>query len=254
ETNAANIQLTPSMISDISFKNVAFRYGTRENIFENLTLNIKSGSYTAIVGESGSGKSSLMALLQKIYPIQQGQIFIGKYPLNYLNTNSIRKLIAIVPQKVDLFNGTVAENIAIGDDEMDMRRMVDICMQLGILQFIESLPEGFQTPLGENGANLSGGQKQRIAIARALYREPEIIILDEATSSLDSNAEKYVQQSVKLLMQQHKTIIVIAHRLATIRNAEQIIVLAKGAVIESGTHEKLLSMNGQYAQLWNQQY
>ena len=254
ENDVANIVLTPDLIGDIRFEKVAFRYGTRVNVFDNLTLNIKVGSFTAIVGESGSGKSTLMALLQNIYPIQSGRIFIGNYAINYLNNASLRKLLGVVPQKIDLFTGNVVDNIAVGDDEPDMQRIIDICTQLGILNLIESLPNGFQTYLGENGATLSGGQKQRIAIARALYRNPEILILDEATSSLDSASENYVKRMVNILVQQQKTIIIIAHRLTTIRNANHIIVLHKGKVIEEGTHDEMLLLDGHYANLWHQQY
>ncbi len=254
ENDTATIILTPEMIGDICFEKVAFRYGTRVNVFDNLTLNIKAGSFTAIVGESGSGKSTLMALLQNIYPIQKGSISIGKYAINYLNNASLRKLLGVVPQKIDLLAGNVIDNIAVGDNDPNMQRIIDICTQLDIIGFIETLPEGFQTYLGENGATLSGGQKQRIAIARALYRSPEILILDEATSSLDSASEKYVQRTVNLLVQQQKTIIVIAHRLTTVRNADHIIVLHKGKVIEEGSHKQLLLAEGHYAKVWEQQY
>ena len=254
ENDESNIVLTPELIGDIRFEGVAFRYGTRVNVFDNLTLTIKAGSFTAIVGESGSGKSTLMALLQNIYPIQSGSIFIGKYAINYLNNSSLRKLLGVVPQRIDLFAGNVVDNIAVGDDAPNMQRIIDICTQLGIVELIESLPNGFQTYLGENGATLSGGQKQRIAIARALYRNPEILILDEATSSLDSASEYYVKRTVEILVQQQKTIIIIAHRLTTIRSANHIIVLYKGKVVEEGTHDEMLLANGHYANLWQQQY
>ena len=209
-------------------------------IIQNISFSLEKGTILAILGESGSGKSTLMALLQNIYPIQKGNIFIGKYAIKYLNNASLRSLLSVVPQKIDLFAGNVIDNIAVGDYEPDMQRIIDICTQLGIISFIESLPEGFQTYLGENGATLSGGQKQRIAIARALYRNPEILILDEATSSLDSASEQYVQRTIDLLVQQQKTIIIIAHRLTTIRHANHIIVLDKGKVIEEGSHEQML--------------
>lgn len=254
EKDTANIALTSDLVGDIRFENVAFRYGSRVNVFDNLNLNIKAGSFTAIVGESGSGKSTLMALLQNIYPIQKGSIFIGKYAVNYLSTTSIRKLLSVVPQKIDLFAGNIIDNIAVGDDEPNLKRVIDICTQLGIISFIETLPDGFKTYLGENGATLSGGQKQRIAIARALYRNPEILILDEATSSLDSDAEQYVQRTVNMLIERQKTIIVIAHRLTTVRGANHIIVLNNGKVIEEGKHDQMLLDNGHYANLWQQQY
>lgn len=254
EDGVANIELIPPMIGDICFKNVAFRYGSSPNIFDNLILTIKVGCFTAIVGESGSGKSTLMALLQNIYPIQKGSIFIGKYAINYVNNASLRKHLAVVPQKIDLLTGDVIDNIAIGEDDPDMKRIIDICTQLGIISFIESLPDGFNTYLGENGATLSGGQRQRIAIARALYRNPEILILDEATSSLDSASEKFVQRTVNLLLKQHKTVIVIAHRLKTVQHADHIIVLDKGKVAEEGPHQTLLSKGGQYSKLWQYQH
>ncbi len=254
ENDTANVQLTPALVSDIRFEHVGFRYGSRVTVFEDLSLAIKAGSFTAIVGESGSGKSTLMALLQNIYPLQKGNIFIGKYAIKYFNNASLRSLLGVVPQNIDLFAGNVVDNIAVGIYEPNMRYIIDICTQLGILEFIESLPEGFNTYLGENGASLSGGQRQRIAIARALYRNPEILILDEATSSLDSASEQYVQRTIAWLVQQQKTIIIIAHRLSTIKNADHIIVLDKGKVIEEGKHDELLRRDEHYHNLWRQQF
>ena len=254
ENDAKNINLTKDIIGDITFENVAFRYGTRVNVFDDLNLRIEAKKFTAIVGESGSGKSTLMALLQNIYPIQNGNIFIGKYAIKYLNNASLRNLLSVVPQQIDLFAGNVIENIAVGDYQPDVQRIIDICTQLGIIAFIESLPQGFETYLGENGASLSGGQRQRIAIARALYRNPEILILDEATSSLDSASEQYVQRTINLLLAQQKTIIIIAHRLSTVSKADKIIVLDKGKVVEEGTHHQMLQQNGHYANLWKQQF
>ena len=253
ENDDKNLVLSSNLIGDIYFKDVRFSYSTRTNVFDNLTLKIKAGSFTAIVGESGSGKSTLIALLQNMYPIQGGSICIGKYALHYLTNESLRKRLGVVPQKIDLFSGNIIDNIAVGENEPDMQLIIDLCTQLGIIDFIESLPDGFQTYLGENGAKLSGGQKQRIAIARALYRKPEILILDEATSSLDVAAEQYVQRTVQLLIQQQKTIIVIAHRLTTIRKANHIIVLQKGKVIEEGTHDEMLVANKYYTKLCQQQ-
>ncbi|HTM98383.1 MAG TPA: peptidase domain-containing ABC transporter [Pedobacter sp.] len=254
EDDSSKIALTPNLIGDICFENISFRYGNKVNIFDNLSVSIKAGSFTAIVGESGSGKSTLIALLQNIYPIQEGSILIGQYSIKYFSTASIRKLLSVVPQKVDLFAGSVIDNIAVGDSEPSMQRVVDVCTQLGIIKFIETLPKGFQTYLGENGATLSGGQKQRIAIARALYRSPEILILDEATSSLDTAAEHDVQRTIDLLTKQHKTIIMIAHRLTTIRHANHIVVLDKGKIIEEGTHHEMIAAEGHYYALWQQQF
>jgi len=239
ENDENQIELTPDKIGDIQFENVSFRYGTRVAVFEDLNLTIPKGKFTAIVGESGSGKSTLMSILQNIYPIQDGNVRIGKYDLKYIRIASLRKLISVVPQQIDLFAGNVIDNIAVGDNEPDMQKIIDIATKLGLMGFIEALPKGFQTYLGENGTSLSGGQRQRIAIARALYRDPEILILDEATSSLDSASEKYVQRMIEILKAEHKTVIVITHRSSTLNNADNIIVLDKGIVIEQGSHKML---------------
>jgi ABC-type bacteriocin transporter len=246
--------LTPDMIGDIQFRDVHFRYGTRVSVFEGLNLNIKCGEITAIVGESGSGKTTLLSLMQNLYDLESGSIYIGSYDLKYLTNSSLRKMVGVVPQDVHLFAGNVIENIAIGELEPDMKRVVQICTELEIIDFIERLPSGFNTFLGENGTNLSGGQRQRIAIARALYREPEILILDEATSSLDSESEQHVQNAIALLREQKKTIIIIAHRLSTIMNADKIAVLRTGKLVEEGTHQELLDKDGQYASMWQKQF
>jgi ABC-type bacteriocin transporter len=239
ENDENQIELSPDKIGDIRFENVSFRYGTRVAVFDDLNLIIPKGKFTAIVGESGSGKSTLMSILQNIYPIQGGNVRIGEYDLKYIKNSSLRQMISVVPQQIDLFAGNVIDNIAVGDNEPDMKKIIDISAKLGITGFIESLPKGFQTYLGENGTSLSGGQRQRIAIARALYRDPEILILDEATSSLDSVSEKYVQKMIEMLKDDQKTVIVITHRSSTLNNADNIIVLDKGVVVEQGSHKKL---------------
>lgn len=246
--------LTPDMIGDIRFKEVMFRYGARANVFENLNLHIPRGRITAIVGESGSGKTTLLSLLQNIYPLQAGNVMIGEFDIRYLTTDSLRRYVSVVPQQVDLFNGNVIENIALGDLEPDVKRIVRICRDIQILDFIERLPQGFNTPLGENGASLSGGQRQRIAIARALYKEPEVLILDEATAALDSQSEQHVQHAVQQLRAAGKTIVLIAHRLSTVVNADKIVVMVQGQVMEEGQHEELLQRQGRYYQMWEAQF
>jgi ABC-type bacteriocin transporter len=253
EEEKSKIELKPEMVGDIRFKNVAFRYGTRADVFESLSLEIEKGKMTAIVGESGSGKTTLMSILQSIYPIKSGIIEIGKYDIKYIGIESLRAMISAVPQKIDLFAGNLVENIAIGDSEPDMQKIIDICALLSMTSFIEKLPNNYYTQIGENGASLSGGERQRVAIARALYKNPEILIFDEATSSLDSASEKYVREAINYLKEQNKTIIVIAHRLSTIREADKIICLKDGKVIEEGTHNDLLVRNKYYATLWRQQ-
>lgn len=254
ETEPEKISLTADMIDNIHFKNVHFRYGSRVDVFKNFSLEIEKGKTTAIVGESGSGKTTLVSLLQNIYPIQSGTIEIGKYNLNHISNETLRQLVSTVPQKIDLFAGNVLSNIALGEFEPDMKKVTDICNMIGITGFIEKLPNGFHTYIGENGTSLSGGEKQRIAIARALYRNPEILILDEATSSLDSASEQYIQQAINALKEQNKTIIIIAHRLSTVMKADKIVLLKNGEIKETGNHAELMQLKSEYYNLWKQQF
>lgn len=253
EETENKFKLTADKIGDISFKNVSFRYGTRVEVFKDFNLNIKKGNITAIVGKSGSGKSTLISLLQNMYPLQSGTISIGDFDLQYIENESLRQLVSVVPQKIDLFAGNVIDNIAVGKFQPNMELILSICKNIGIQEFIETLPNGFNTYLGENGASLSGGQKQRIAIARALYKQPEILVLDEATSSLDSTSENYIQRTIQNLREQQKTIIIIAHRLSTIANADEIVVLENGKVLEQGSHNELYNKKEHYYNLWQQQ-
>jgi ATP-binding cassette subfamily B protein len=248
-----SLTLKKENIGDITFKDVAFRYGTRVQVFQDFNLTIPKGKITAIIGESGSGKSTLTSLLQHIHSIQKGQITIGDADLKYIDTGSLRDIVGAVPQKIDLFSGNVIENIAVGEFVPNMERLIDICKSIGILEFVENLPHGFHTHLGENGASLSGGQKQRIAIARALYKQPEILILDEATSSLDVSSEQYIQKTILDLREKDRTIVLIAHRLSTVIHADKIVVLHKGKVLEEGSHKVLYSQKGHYYHLWKQQ-
>ena len=254
ESDENKVTLTREMIGDIEFKNVAFRYGSRVTVFQDFSLTIPKGRVTALVGESGSGKSTLINILQNLYPIHSGSIRIGEYDLKHIENNSLRQLVGVVPQKVDLFAGNVIDNIAVGDYQPDMKKIISLCTSLGILDFIEKLPAGFNTYLGENGATLSGGQKQRIAIARALYRDPEVLILDEATSALDSASEQYVHRMVEWLRENNKTIILIAHRLSSVLKADKIVVLDKGIVVEEGLHDELIGKQKYYYELWRQQF
>ena len=252
--NSQKIKLTPEMIGNISFENVAFRYGSRKKVFESLNLKIEKGKTTAVIGESGSGKTTLISLMQHIYPIQDGQIRIGEFDIAQITNESLRRIVGTVPQQIELFAGSIAENIALGDLYPDMERIIDLAEQLGLKEFIEKLPQNYMTYIGEHGASLSGGERQRLAIARALYKEPEILIFDEATSSLDSVSEKFVKQTLKSLATRGKTIIVIAHRLSTVRDADAIVVLDEGRVVQHGVHEQLIHEDGIYRKLWNEQY
>lgn len=252
ETN--KIILKPEMVGNIQFENVAFRYGSRKQVFESLNLSIHKSETTAIIGESGSGKTTLISLIQNLYPIQAGSIRIGDYNITQINNESLRQIVGTVPQQIELFAGSIIENIALGDFEPDMQKIMQLCDQLGIKDFIEKLPNAYLTQIGEHGVSLSGGEKQRIAIARALYKNPEILIFDEATSSLDSISEKYVKRTLSALAKEGKTIIIIAHRLSTVKHADTIIVLENGKMMESGTHDQLIHTEGIYCKLWNEQF
>ena len=247
------IELTAEQIGNINFENVNFSYGSRREVFKDFSCVIEKGKTTAIVGESGSGKTTLATLIQNLYPVNSGKITIGDYEVQYLSHYSLRTLIGVVPQQIDLFSGNVIENIAFGEDFPDMQRVIDLTKQLGILSFIEQLPNGFQTHLGENGSQLSGGQRQRIAIARALYKNPEILILDEATSSLDTDSEQVIQATLNELKRTGKTLIVIAHHLSTIAHSDTILVLRNGQLIEQGTHQELLARETTYKAMWEKQ-
>ena len=239
---------------DVVFRNVCFGYGTRENVLNDFSAVFRKGEVTALVGESGSGKSTIASLLLKLYPLNRGTICIGETNIGHIGTESLRRLIGIVSQNPDLFSGTIASNIAIGENYPDMGKILTISEHLGLKGFVESLPSGYNTYIGEQGAALSGGQQQRLAIARILYREPEIFVLDEATSSLDSESESYVHAIIRQLRLNGKTVVLIAHRLSSIVNADKIIVVKNGQVAEEGDHKTLLSLKGLYYSAWQKQF
>ena len=253
EATENKMELNTDNLGDIRFEEVCFRYGSRQEIFTNFNAVFKRNETTAIVGESGSGKTTLISLLQNLYPIKEGKIYIGNYDLQYIHYESLRKCIGVIPQQLNLFSGNIIENIALGDSFPNVQRIIDLCDQLGITEFVEKMPNGFNTQVGENGALLSGGQKQRIAIARALYKDPEILLMDEATSALDTQSEQLVQSVIQKFKAQGKTIIVIAHRLSTIANADTILVMHEGQVVEKGNHFELIENGGKYAELWSKQ-
>ncbi|MDR3142628.1 MAG: peptidase domain-containing ABC transporter [Tannerellaceae bacterium] len=254
EDETDKIALERDMIGDITFDKVAFRYGSRKQVFESLSLSVKKGETTAIIGESGSGKTTLVSLIQHLYPIQSGTIKIGNFAIAQIGNESLRRMVGSVPQQIELFAGSIVENIALGDFDPDMKKIIELSERLGIREFIEKLPNSYMTQTGEHGATLSGGERQRIAIARALYKDPEILIFDEATSSLDSISEKYVKATLDGLAREGKTIIVIAHRLSSVKTADTIIVLEEGKMAETGSHEQLLKAGGVYCKLWNEQF
>jgi len=192
-------------------------------------------------------------LLQKLYPLKSGKILINGQDINYFTSDTLRESITSVPQQLNLFSGNVVDNIALGEYSPDFERILAIIKELGLNSFIERLPLGLNTYIGENGATLSGGEKQRLAIARALYRNPEIIILDEATSSLDSESELFVKKIINRLKSEKKTVIIIAHRLSTVIDADKIVVLENGEVIEEGDHRSLYVKGTHYHAMWEKQ-
>ena len=253
ETTENKIKLTDKLSGDIVFDNVSFRYNPKKDIFQGFSLTIKQGQTTAIVGRSGSGKTTLSSLLLNIYPIDEGTITIGGINTSLISNESLRNQISIVPQSVQLFAGTFVDNIAVGESFPDMKKIQDITKLLGLDEMINSTPEGLNTYISEQGSSLSGGERQRIAIARSLYKDPKILILDEATSSLDTISEGYVKKALESEAKKGTTIIIIAHRLGTVKHADQIVVLDNGKVVESGTHSQLIGNKGMYYNLWQDQ-
>lgn len=247
------IQLTEKDCGDIEFDNITFRYGSRAIIFKNFSVTFKKGNINAIVGETESGKTTLISLLQNLYELRDGHIRVGGIDIKHVDNRCLRSLIGIVPQRVDLFDGSILDNIVLDDFEPKWEKTVNVCREVGILNFIESLSDGFSTNIGENGVKLSGGQRQQLAIARVLYRDPEIIILDEATSALDSESEKRIKNVVTNLKKRRKTILLIAHRLGTVMSSDNIYVLKEGTLVEEGTHSTLIEKDGYYANFWESQ-
>jgi ATP-binding cassette subfamily B protein len=237
---------------EVEFNHVSFAYQDRLPVIENLSLRVPAGETIAIVGSTGSGKSTLVKLLLRLYEVQSGTITLDGIPLEDLNVRDLRRCIGLVSQDVFLFHGTVAENIAYGNFTATESEIIEAAKIAEAHEFILRLPQGYETIVGERGQKLSGGQRQRIAIARAVLKNPPILILDEATSAVDNETEAAIQRSLERITVD-RTTIAIAHRLSTIRNADCIYVMEYGKLIESGTHEQLLQHNGVYASLWRVQ-
>ena len=243
-TEKPNAKTIVDFKSKISFENISFKYA-EETIISSFSLEVKKGKLIAIVGESGSGKSTLMDLLPRFYDVNEGSILIDEVDIRDYKIADLRGLIGIVSQESILFNISVLENIAFGDPNPDRNRVIEAAKIANAHGFISDMDEAYDSIVGERGNKLSGGQKQRLSIARAVYKNPKILILDEATSALDTESEMLVQEALEKLMQ-NRTSFVIAHRLSTVRNADEIIVLAKGKIIEQGNHEDLMKKRGAY--------
>lgn len=234
---------------DIEIQNVKFRYGTRKYIYEDLCISIKAGEKIALVGASGSGKTTIAKLLLKMYVPESGKISIDGYDLLDMDAYCLRNLIGYVPQDIYLFAGSIAENIALHKPDASLEEIVEASRLAGAEEFIKNLPERYGTMLGEKGTTLSGGERQRIALARALLGHPEILILDEATSNLDTVSERVIKNTIDKLHNGNMTIIIIAHRLSTIVDCEQIFVMDKGKVVQKGKHKELKTQEGLYKKL-----
>jgi len=239
---------------NITFQNVNFYYENEsEMILKNINLSLKSGEILALVGPSGAGKSTLADLIPRFYDVTEGSIFLDGEDIKNIKLNSLRSLMGIVTQETFLFNDSVKANIAYGLESVSDEDIKKAAIAANADKFIEQLPNGYDTIIGERGVKLSGGQRQRISIARAIMKNPPILILDEATSSLDTESEKIVQDAIEKLMH-NRTVIVIAHRLSTVHNASKIIVLDKGDIVDTGTHNELINKQGLYKQLHNMQF
>lgn len=243
----------PEVIGKVEFQNVSFAYNDKGNVITDLSFSVKPGEVIAIVGPSGAGKSTIANLLPRFYDVNKGDIKIDGHSVREVTLDSLREQVGIVPQETMLFNGSVYNNILYGRLDATKEEIEAAAKAANAHDFIMQLTDGYETKLGDRGVNLSGGQRQRIAIARAILKNPRILILDEATSALDTESERVVQEALDRLMV-GRTSFVIAHRLSTVKNADKILVLEKGNLVESGTHDELLALDGLYAHLYKIQY
>jgi ATP-binding cassette, subfamily B, bacterial MsbA len=238
---------------NIKFNNISFHYlNTKEKAVKNINLNIEGGKMTAFVGHSGAGKSTIINLLPRFYEPQEGNIYIDDQNIHKVNLDSLRKNISLVSQDIILFDDTIKANIAYANEQASEKEILEACDFASATEFINKLPEGFKTKIGENGVRVSGGQKQRISIARAILKKSPIILLDEATSSLDAESEEKVQNAI-INLTKNKTTLVIAHRLSTIYDANQIFVLKNGSILDSGNHISLMKSSREYRSLVEKQ-
>ena len=235
--------------ANIRFENVSFGYSEDRVILKNLSFEIPSGKKVAVVGKSGAGKSTIVRLLFRFYDVTGGAITIDGQDVRDISLDSLHAAIGVVPQDTVLFNDTIEYNICYGRPDCNEAEFNQAVQQSNLKEFVESLPQKFETIVGERGLKLSGGEKQRVSIARTILKDPPILILDEATSSLDSKSERHIQNALDLVAQ-NRTTLVIAHRLSTISDADSILVLDDGEIVEQGTHAELLARNGRFAEMW----
>ena len=238
---------------NVEFKDVKFKYrDDHDHVLKNISLDIRAGEYIALVGPSGAGKTTLSSLIPRFYEVNEGAVLLDGKDIRDVTLCSLRKNIGIVQQDVYLFAGTVADNIRYGKRDAAQEEVVEAAKKANAHDFIMALPDGYDTDIGQRGGKLSGGQKQRLSIARVFLKDPPIIIFDEATSALDNESERAVQNSLETLADK-RTMLVIAHRLSTVRNAQRVVVLTDDGIKEQGTHEALIALDGTYAKLYNMQ-
>lgn len=247
-----NVKSLKILKGEVSFENVKFSYNDDREILDDISFSIPPGTKLGVVGESGAGKSTLSRLLFRFYDVKGGRILIDNQDISEVSQESLRKVIGIVPQDTVLFNDTIFYNIQYANPQASREEVINAATMANLHRFIEGLPEGYDTLVGERGLKLSGGEKQRVAIARVILKNAPILVFDEATSSLDSRSEKAILESLKEISEHHTTL-VIAHRLSTIVDADRIIVLEHGKIVEQGTHQSLLKENGVYAAMWRLQ-
>ena len=253
QIRSGNSPFPPERVrGSISYEHVDFGYRNRNLLLKDFCLQINAGATVGIVGATGSGKSTLMKLLLRLYPLSEGRICIDGQSINDLNLNDLRRSIALVSQEVYLFQGSVAANIAYGNPQATRQQVIAAAQQAEADGFIQGLPNGYDTMVGERGQRLSGGQRQRIALARAILKDAPILVLDEATAAVDNETEAAIQRSL-LQITANRTTLVIAHRLSTVRHADQIVVLEHGRIVQQGRHDELLQKGGAYAELWRVQ-
>lgn len=250
--NNQDTNLKDTENASIRFDNVSFDYDVRRTIIKDISFEVPNGKKVAIVGPTGAGKSTISRLLFRFYNPKSGSIYVNDQNIKDISQQSLRKIIGVVPQDTVLFNETIYYNILYGDPQASEKEIYAAARSADIHDFIQELPDGYNTLVGERGLKLSGGEKQRVAIARAILKKPSIFFFDEATSALDSTTEKEIQKNLELISK-NKTTLVIAHRLSTAADAHNIIVLDQGRIIEQGNHQELLELKGKYAEMWNKQ-
>ncbi|MBA7554235.1 putative ABC transporter ATP-binding protein [subsurface metagenome] len=250
--NCDNPIILENIKGHIEFKSVDFSYNVDVQVLNNIQLDIKPGQSIALVGRTGAGKTTITKLLARYYDVTKGELLVDGHNIKEIELNNLRKNIAVVPQDVFLFSGTIIENLKFGNKKAKDKEVYSVCETLGLHSYITKLPEGYQTDVREGGSRLSLGQRQLISLARAVIADPRILILDECTSSIDPITESLIQKGIDYILK-NRTSIIIAHRLSTIKSASKIIVIDEGGIIEEGTHDQLLRKKGKYFNLYQTQ-